>query len=556
MDGVHDEKDKLIIDEYIDMIDDWNIYDTWLATDNNPEPINNFLDRIKRNTHNLTEADVLNIKNTVATKQEYEQMVNVHAFLDRDGKDQALANNWGSVHAFITYYMYITGDKKVPPKMASKFAKEMHPKFKYRTSTRTEYREVTEKGKKTCTVTTYTEYLLTEADTMKGHFEYEYEYVTRGTGCNKTIAEELVNVREVTPNRWEKLENYMCQEYKLQPSEIDGLTVAYLNAEEAFYKQQEELAWLFESPAANAVRLLPSVVIPQNIKTLCEEAGKLYKVDPAILMAIAWKETGGTFNPTAYNTSSGATGLMQFIPSTFEAYKKDGDGDGVCNIYSPADAIYTAAYYLRRNMEASGLPIPETQNRQTEKQRKAVYLDALRHYGGVYGTRAAQLYAEEVYELSFNFAGVNSRYAFPLYGYSLATAPISLPFDPAMDSGAHAGKRKGHYGIDFAVPAGTPVLAVITGTVAFAGNGGDAGNFVQILGDDMLMHDYMHLNTITVKKGQVVKKGEQIGTVGNTGYSFGAHLHYGVQRSPYRGYQGATAHTDCINPMPILSNSY
>lgn len=109
--------------------------------------------------------------------------------------------------------------------------------------------------------------------------------------------------------------------------------------------------------------------------------------------------------------------------------------------------------------------------------------------------------------------------------------------------------------MDIGATTGTPVLATVSGTVHFAGNGGDAGKFVQILGDDRLMHDYMHLNSMNVTKGQTVTGGQQIGTVGSTGYLTGPHLHYGVQQYPYRGYSGNTAHIDCISPMPIISQA-
>ena len=82
-----------------------------------------------------------------------------------------------------------------------------------------------------------------------------------------------------------------------------------------------------------------------------------------------------------------------------------------------------------------------------------------------------------------------------------------------------------HYGIDFAAEEGTEIKAMLDGVVTLAEpdlfyTGGtlifDHGHGVSTL--------YMHMKTLLVKKGQKVKQGDVIGTVGSTGRSTGAHL--------------------------------
>jgi len=82
-----------------------------------------------------------------------------------------------------------------------------------------------------------------------------------------------------------------------------------------------------------------------------------------------------------------------------------------------------------------------------------------------------------------------------------------------------------HYGIDFAAEEGTEIKAMLDGVVTLAEpdlfyTGGtlifDHGHGVSTL--------YMHMKTLMVKKGQKVKQGDVIGTVGSTGRSTGAHL--------------------------------
>lgn len=85
-----------------------------------------------------------------------------------------------------------------------------------------------------------------------------------------------------------------------------------------------------------------------------------------------------------------------------------------------------------------------------------------------------------------------------------------------------------HRGVDFAMPVGTPVLAVGDGEVVVSKNGGGAGNYVAIRHGRQYMTRYMHLKKLLVKPGQKVKRGDRIALSGNTGRSTGPHLHYEV----------------------------
>lgn len=100
-----------------------------------------------------------------------------------------------------------------------------------------------------------------------------------------------------------------------------------------------------------------------------------------------------------------------------------------------------------------------------------------------------------------------------------------------------------HSGLDIAAPKGTEVSAPNNGIVTFAMEGLlSPGNTVVIDHGMGLFTSYYHLDTIDVVKGQEVKKGDVIGTVGTTGFSTGPHLHYAV--SIYNSY---------VNPYQTLS---
>ncbi|MCP1504350.1 hypothetical protein J2Y89_003094 [Curtobacterium herbarum] len=85
-----------------------------------------------------------------------------------------------------------------------------------------------------------------------------------------------------------------------------------------------------------------------------------------------------------------------------------------------------------------------------------------------------------------------------------------------------------HQGTDFAAASGTPVVAVMSGTVESAGVFGGYGNQVLLRHPDGTETRYGHLSVIGVRPGQTVGVGERIGAVGSTGVSTGPHLHFEV----------------------------
>jgi murein DD-endopeptidase MepM/ murein hydrolase activator NlpD len=82
-----------------------------------------------------------------------------------------------------------------------------------------------------------------------------------------------------------------------------------------------------------------------------------------------------------------------------------------------------------------------------------------------------------------------------------------------------------HRGYDIACAAGTPILACANGTVITAGWHWSWGNYIVVDHGNGYTTLYAHCSALLVSAGQYVEQGQTIGLVGNTGYSFGAHLH-------------------------------
>lgn len=83
-----------------------------------------------------------------------------------------------------------------------------------------------------------------------------------------------------------------------------------------------------------------------------------------------------------------------------------------------------------------------------------------------------------------------------------------------------------HPGVDLGAPAGTAIRAVKEGVVRYAGARGGYGNCVIIDHPDGTETRYAHCATVGVAAGAVVRAGEDIATVGSTGWSTGPHLHF------------------------------
>jgi len=132
---------------------------------------------------------------------------------------------------------------------------------------------------------------------------------------------------------------------------------------------------------------------------------------------------------------------------------------------------------------------------------------------------------EEALRRSFNTS------VLPQKGTGVLAMPIANPrITQHYGEVSNLYRGRPHNGLDIGAPYGTEILAARDGVVRAVGNNGrlQYGKFVLIEHDNGLSTLYAHMSRQAATVGQTVISGQVIGYVGNTGYSFGNHLHLGL----------------------------
>lgn len=145
-------------------------------------------------------------------------------------------------------------------------------------------------------------------------------------------------------------------------------------------------------------------------------------------------------------------------------------------------------------------------------------------------------------ETPTNVTGPATSFVRPVSGY------VSSPFGPRQNP--LTGVAESHRGIDFVNATGTPIVAAAPGIVIKAAPATGYGNVVfvsHIVGGEVWMTVYAHLDAITVTSGQTVGAGQTVGTLGSTGWSTGPHLHFELHRG-----QWAPGQPNAVDPGPYI----
>ena len=116
-------------------------------------------------------------------------------------------------------------------------------------------------------------------------------------------------------------------------------------------------------------------------------------------------------------------------------------------------------------------------------------------------------------------------------GSSTGMEAVQIPaiFGADINAAVTTNFRAGHYGVDFAVPSGTPMAVPTDSTVVAAGSDPRSGNYISFKGADGYTHTVAHLSEALITTGDKVPMGTNFGLVGSTGNSTGPHAHWVIK---------------------------
>ena len=150
-------------------------------------------------------------------------------------------------------------------------------------------------------------------------------------------------------------------------------------------------------------------------------------------------------------------------------------------------------------------------------------------------------------------------------GWPLRKLSVNQPFGTNYNNFYQELGMKGHNGIDYKSNVPEPIYACFDGEVVHSGANADGGievkiasNYFRVDGKQFqLRATYYHLQSFSVSKYDVVKKGQKLGITDNTGrYTTGAHLHFGIK--PFMLVDGKlitdekNGYFGSIDPQPLL----
>jgi hypothetical protein len=201
---------------------------------------------------------------------------------------------------------------------------------------------------------------------------------------------------------------------------------------------------------------IESFRIPPFLLPIFQAAGTAYGVPWQVLAAINEVETD--YGRDLSVSSAGAEGWMQFLPSSWEGYGVDANGDGFKDPYNPADAIFAAARYLRAAGAATDVR------------------------GAIFSYNHSQAYVESVMLRAKLLGGTPDELLGAITGLTEARFPVHAKshFSDgfiAAPSGSQGGEIAG---TTIYSEAGAPVIAVQDGQVVQIGDSPELGHFVSL----------------------------------------------------------------------------
>lgn len=285
-----------------------------------------------------------------------------------------------------------------------------------------------------------------------------------------------------------------------------------------------------------------------------------------------WRDPAPPYgNGPSYGTSTAAAqGPHQFIPSTWEAYAVDGDGDGKADVLDLTDAAFGAAKYLGASGASGTTNEADLRRAAFAYNHSDTYVQsALNTFKYLSGGKQGDVSGSGA---SCDDQTVTGNFVFPVKatksdygaGYSSALTKPTCK-NPSGESVCH----HDYFAADLGPREGFTVLAVTAGTVrqvtdpGGCDGSGDAPR-IHVEGTNGQWFFYQHLKpgSIEVKVGDKVNAGDELAKIGPSpcAQNTPAHLHFDMTKddapNSYFSRPGPDADKYLVDPMPQINRSY
>lgn len=276
-----------------------------------------------------------------------------------------------------------------------------------------------------------------------------------------------------------------------------------------------------------------------------------------VILAIMMQESGGSGNDPM-QVSEAVCGSIGCIDNPYQSIE-----EGVKNfkrliekangnLLVALQAYNFGSYFIDWINEKGG---QYSQELATQFSREMYQKEVSRGRGGMYGCRIGN--AKELGSCYGDYLYVQHVLRYLNYGSTLVANPKgwAIPLSIGLNVTSPYGMRlhpiegvyKMHNGTDYSCnKSHIPIFVVDDGEIVISKYTSKGyGNYVMVKHDDSLYTLYAHMHERFVKEGDIVKKGQVLGTCGTTGSSSGIHLHFEVRTSMTGGH---------INPESILNS--
>ena len=234
------------------------------------------------------------------------------------------------------------------------------------------------------------------------------------------------------------------------------------------------------TPLGTPGELIAEFRIPPFLLPIYQAAGIEYGIPWQVLAAINSVETDYGRNLSV--SSAGALGWMQFMPASWAAYGVDANGDGKADPYNPADAIFTAAKYLKAAGGSNDL------------------------HAAIFSYNHAEWYVSDVLKRARMLAGLPEGIVESLTGLAQASSPVpgSSKVEKTPEANGEASA------VTISTKPDSPVVAVADGKVTNVGYNPSVGNFVVL--EDSFGNHFMYAGLGRVSRRFVTRKPRSVST--------------------------------------------